>query len=358
MSGPRWKIPSAEPENKEAELDLPIPDPNVPPGTSLAPDIAPQVGKKTVYEIVLDRILAKIESGVIPWQRPWSGGMPANFISTHPYRGINLMLLADMGSTPWWLTFQQAHELGGHVKAGEHGQVITFWKMLSIGQNAPTAGETNEKPSAKRKGARAKPKVDEDTVEHIPMLRYYRVWNLDQCEIPEERLKPLLERREKPPLVFTPIEQCEHIVTGMPNPPTLVSQEMRAFYRPRQDELNMPPKERFHTVEEYYSTLFHELTHSTGHASRLDRPTLTQMCPFGSTNYSQEELVAEMGAAFLCGLSGIENRTVDNSASYLANWMQRLKDDKRLLIRAAGQAQKAVDYITGAKAHPTGSKEE
>jgi antirestriction protein ArdC len=109
----------------------------------------------------------------------------------------------------------------------------------------------------------------------------------------------------------------------------------------------MPKRHLFQSAEAYFSTLFHEMTHSTGHEKRLNRPTLTDLCPFGSTNYSLEELVAEMGAAFLCGLTGVENNTIDNSAAYLKGWLGKLKNDTKLLIQAAANAQRAVDYITG-----------
>jgi antirestriction protein ArdC len=172
------------------------------------------------------------------------------------------------------------------------------------------------------------------------MLRYYTVFNLEQTtgiETPMELHKQ----------TFQPIERCEALVTSMPQRPTLHHGEPRAYYRPSVDAINMPRPELFDSPEEYYSTLFHELTHSTGHARRLNRPTLTDLCPFGSTNYSKEELVAEMGAAFLCGICGIENRTVDNSAAYIASWLRVLKHDKQMVILAAAQAQRAADFIQG-----------
>jgi antirestriction protein ArdC len=133
----------------------------------------------------------------------------------------------------------------------------------------------------------------------------------------------------------------------MPNRPTITHHEARAYYTPVQDTVNMPACRLFPKVEHYYSVLFHELTHSTGHWQRLHRQTLTDLCPFGSTNYSKEELVAEMGAAFLCGVAGIANETVDTSVAYIQSWLTKLQNDTRLVILAAAQAQKAADYILG-----------
>lgn len=146
---------------------------------------------------------------------------------------------------------------------------------------------------------------------------------------------------------FQPINRCETLMDTMPQRPTIHHGEARACYRPLTDVIHMPHPAWFDAPEAYYSTLFHELVHSTGHASRLNRATLTDLCPFGSTNYSKEELVAEMGAAFLCSICGIENRTVDRSAAYLASWMRVLNHDRQMVIVAAAQAQRAADSIQG-----------
>jgi antirestriction protein ArdC len=133
----------------------------------------------------------------------------------------------------------------------------------------------------------------------------------------------------------------------MPEAPVIEHVKQYAFYSPPNDVVNMPPRYLFTSAEEYYSTLYHELTHATGHVKRLGRKTLTDLCPFGSTNYSKEELCAEMGATYLCGIAGIENATIDNSAAYIGGWMAKLRREPKVLVQAAAQAQKAVDYITG-----------
>jgi antirestriction protein ArdC len=217
-------------------------------------------------------------------------------------------------ASPWWATFKQIKELGGHVKREEHGTPVCFWKWLE---------------------------PEEEDEKRIPLLRYYIVFNTEQCEGLDQHLPQGI----KPPAA--PLETAESIVTNMPHPPTIQHMNDEASYSPRRDSVTIPPIATFPQQAAYYSTLFHELTHSTGHASRLNRPSVLEACPFGSTNYSKEELIAEIGAAFLCAQAGIENQTVDNSAAYISAWWKKLSDDRYLLIRAAAAAQKAADYILG-----------
>jgi antirestriction protein ArdC len=175
-----------------------------------------------------------------------------------------------------------------------------------------------------------------------PLLRYYTVFNTDQTEgiaVPSAVGTPV-----------APIAACEQIVAGMPSAPRIVESidGDGAYYSPRLDVVHMPSRSRFRRSEDFYAVLFHELTHSTGHASRLDRATLRDAGRFGDANYSREELVAEMGAAFLCGVAGIDsNDAVEQSAAYLKGWLSALRADPRMLVVAAAQAQKAADYILG-----------
>jgi antirestriction protein ArdC len=236
------------------------------------------------------------------------------------------MLLASLGFTsPWFLTFNQAKALGGAIRRGEHGFPVVFWKFLEA-----SGGPDGEE---ERTGSR----------DRVPLLRYYTVFNLDQTEgIPAEKI-PAQEARR-----FDPIEACERIVAGMPQRPEIRhTTEARAYYRPSTDIVTMPLRESFHSATEYFSTLAHELVHSTGAPSRLARKSLEDWAPFGTADYSREELVAEMGAGFLCAHAGIESATLENSAAYIRSWLQVLKDDRRAVIVAAGQAQKAADFILG-----------
>jgi antirestriction protein ArdC len=270
----------------------------------------------TAYEIVTESIIKQLESGVAPWRKPWRTESPANLVSKKEYRGINIFLLASHGyGSRYWVTYRQAQALGGTVKKGQHGSRVVFWKIDEYRKESKETGETENRKSV--------------------LLRYYTVFNAEQCEG--------IKSPERAP-VFHPIEQCEGIVRSMPNPPGF-EQDSRAFYRPSTDTVGMPARSAFESAEAYYSTLFHELTHSTGHPLRVGREGIMEHNPFGSEDYSKEELVAEMGAAMLCGVAGIESRTLDNSASYLQSWINKLKSDSRLIVSAASQAQKAADYI-------------
>jgi len=270
----------------------------------------------TAYDVVTESIIKQLESGVAPWQKPWRTEIPANLLSKKEYRGINIFLLACQGyGSRYWLTYRQAQALGGSVRKGEHGSKVVFWKIHEYRKENSETGEAENHKSI--------------------LLRYYAVFNLEQCE----GIKSPETAR-----VINPIERCESIVRSMPNPPGF-AQDSRAFYRPSTDTVGMPARSAFHTAEEYHSTLFHELTHSTGHPSRVGREGIMNHNPFGSEDYSKEELVAEMGAAMLCGVAGIESRTLQNSAAYLQSWINKLKSDSRLIVSAASQAQKAADYI-------------
>jgi antirestriction protein ArdC len=274
----------------------------------------------SVYDQITERIIAMLEKGTVPWRKPWQAkaGFPRNLVSGKPYRGINVFLLHAMSyESPFWLTFKQAKELGGTVRRGEKSCPVVFWKQLEVEDKQ--TGET----------------------EKIPMMRFYHVFNAAQCD----GLKDI-----SAPVVETPFDaptKPEEIVAFMPKRPEIKHGLTRAYYSPAEDIVAMPDRARFETEAGYFDTLFHELVHATGHASRLNRPTLTESQGFGSNPYCKEELVAEMGAAFLCGQAGIAEQTLENSAAYVQNWLEQLQNDKKLIVQAAAQAQKAADYIIG-----------
>ena len=277
--------------------------------------------KKDVYTIVTDQIIATLEKGIIPWRRPWTDGViPQNLISRRAYKGINLWLLTMLGyGQNYFLTYKQVQELGGRIKKDESGHVIIYWKVLDA--------KTEELPE------------DEQTKKSA-VLRYYLVFNISQCEgIAEDKL-PAPEDH-----LIEPLLECESIIHDMPHPPVIQSKENEAYYHPGKDFINMPKQKAFKSQEEYYAVLFHELIHSTGHVSRLKREGVQQMTPFGSTLYSTEELIAELGACYLSAFSSIEPKPLDNSVAYIQGWLERLKDHKRVLVYAASMAQKAADYI-------------
>ena len=276
----------------------------------------------SVYEIVTEQVIRQLEQGVAPWRKPWRTELPVNLVSGKAYRGLNVFLLGSQGyGSRYWLTFNQANKLGGHVKKGEHSSLVTFWH---IGEE-----KIRQRPDGTQEKSRPF------------LLRFYRVFNVCQTEGIAEKLGLGTSAPRVPS-----IEQCEAIVTGMPNPPKR-EQDARAWYRPSTDTVGMPARGLFNSSEEYYSTLFHELTHSTGHTSRVGREGIEQLNTFRSESYSREELIAEMGAAMLCGVTGIEQATIQNSAAYLKTWIDRLKSDSKLLVSAASAAQKASDFILG-----------
>jgi antirestriction protein ArdC len=330
------------------------------------------MSKRDIYAEVTDRIIAKLEAGTVPWQRPYkmNGGFPISLSTGKGYRGINVLLLMLEGyDDPRWGTFKacqdaafaeakrQGRELvvetsikngrpvrkiweiidgekvwfSGGVKKGEHGTHIVFWKRVE----------------------RKEPKAGEDS--NYWMLRDYVVFNAKQCNdipaLPEEEVRE-----------FTPIQQAEEIVSGYvwtpgsENPgPSVTYGYNHAAYNLTKDRLELPDPEQFHTDEGYYKTLFHELVHSTGSEKRLKR---IETALFGTDPYAKEELVAEIGASFLAGIAEFSDAGGDQSAAYIANWLQALKDQPRLVIQAAAQAQKAVDLIVGTKFDEDDGKKE
>lgn len=280
--------------------------------------------KRSPYDIVTERIIQALQAGVIPWRKPWRGRdqLPCNAISKRPYHGINLLLLSLMPYTDHrWLTMRQANDLGGHVRAGEHSSIAVFWKRLLV--------EEEEEGQRPKKGS-------------IPLLRFYQVFNAEQCvglDLPvlNDWNEDLKARNE----------QAEEVIRGMPNPPRIVEGGSLAAYFPPQDLVRVPKIQDFESPEAYYATLFHELGHSTGHQTRLNRPGVTGQIVFGSCDYSREELIAELTSAFVCAEVGIDNSNLENAASYIHGWLHALKGDPRAVIAASGQAQRAAHYIQG-----------
>lgn len=283
------------------------------------------------YQAVTDQIITLLEAGTAPWRKPWNadGGLPKSLTTGKAYRGINPFLLQmaamEHGFTsPYWATYKAIADKGGQVRKGEKSTLIVFWKQF----------QTKEVTAA------GKPKM-------AMVLRSYRVFNVEQADAVEGKTFRV-PATPAAPVDHDPIAEIE--TTIAPYVSSLASLRFGgdlACYSPATDDLYMPPRNTFATVEGYYSTLFHELTHSTGHADRLNRPDLASFSHFGDKAYSKEELVAEMGAAMLSGITGIAPATLDNSAAYLASWIKVLRGDSKLIISAAAQAQKAADKVLG-----------
>jgi antirestriction protein ArdC len=274
---------------------------------------------KDVYTIITEKIIEKLEAGTIPWRKPWNTPEPKNLISKKVYRGINYFLLNCL-SDEYWLTYKQAQTLGGEVRKGSKGVPVVYW--------APTKYVTKEKPEDEKKGL---------------LMRYYTVFaasDVDGIVVPEPT------HREKPTVadVFGEEHKAQCIIHNMPNRPEIEYTGNRAYYSPFSDTIHLPAERKFFSTEEFYGTAFHELVHSTGHLSRLNRKEVTNSEGFKSHSYGLEELVAELGSAFLCAHSDIDS-TLDNSASYIQSWITTIKGNPKMIISAAGRAQKAADYI-------------
>lgn len=280
-----------------------------------------------VYEIITERITTILEQGEIPWKKSWNAQTqaPRNLISGKLYSGINVfLLLSGRYQSPYWLTFKQAAERGGTVRKGEKGFPVVFWKIDK--------------------------KQDEETGDEktVPILRYYTVFNVAQIDglanVPATEIHSTTEDGAEA------IDAAELIVANMPQRPQITHGHTRACYSPAWDRVEMPVAQAFTGPAEYYSTLFHELAHSTGHESRLNRHSTLKNHAFGSQDYSKEELVAEFSAAFLCAEAGISPAVIENQAAYIQGWLKALKNDSKLLINAAAAAQKAAGWIMAREA--------
>nr|WP_242289818.1 zincin-like metallopeptidase domain-containing protein [Bacillus thuringiensis] len=278
----------------------------------------------TVYEIVTESIIKKLEEGTIPWRKPWVGESVAlRWKKQEPYRGINQFLLPS-GE---YATYKQIKEAGGRIKKGEgkNYSIAVFWKWN------------------KKKGKKDEENEEDTNPSSRPLLRYYRVYEINtQCE-------GLESKRGDVSFEHAPVEEAEKLIKDFMNKPGMTYNPGSAFYLPSMDVVNVPPMKHFPNIDEFYATCFHELVHSTGHKSRLNRPGIVKQANFGDEVYSKEELVAELGASMLSAIAGIDNSTFENSASYLKGWLGALKGDSRLIVQASAQAQKAVDYIRGVK---------
>ncbi len=279
---------------------------------------------KDIYAQVTNSIIAALEKGTPPWVRPWrdSDAMPSNLVTGKPYRGINvIMLYVEASSCSYtdnrWLTFRQANDIGVRIRKGEHGTQIIFYRMREI---KDAKGDVADKTA--------------DDKRSIPMLKTYTVFNASQLESVPDRFAIC------PVLTWQHVEEAEQVIikTGA----TICHGGNRAFYRPSDDMIQLPPSSSFSAPVDYYATALHELSHWTGHPRRLNR-VLTGRREIEA--YAYEELIAEIGAAFLCAHCGLSARL--EHASYISSWLDALRRDKRLIFVAAGAAQKAADFVLG-----------
>ncbi len=272
------------------------------------------MSKRDLYQEITNKIIEQLEGGNIPWLKPWKDGknadpsMPYNAATGRAYNGVNVLILWSTNfESNGWLTYKQAQSLGGNIKKGQKGQTVTFWKFFK-----KTDKLTNEETS-------------------FPMLRAYTVFNVEQCENLENlpQVKPIIT------------EATTALELALTNGATVKHHGNEAFFSPSSDCITMPPQSNFNSIDNYESILLHELTHWTGHHNRLDRDFSGR---YGSESYAFEELIAEMGSAFLCASFGV-TECISKNASYIKSWLKVLKSDKRAIFTASSQSKKATEYL-------------
>jgi antirestriction protein ArdC len=280
---------------------------------------------KDIYELITARFIEQLKKGTVPWQKPWMGVQ--NIVSKKLYRGINALILEGSEfQSPYWLTFKQAHDLGGKVKKGEHATPVIYYKLFEkLDDQGNLVLASNGRPT------------------RIPFIRWSNAFNLDQTE----GIAPPAQTQAVVQASLNSLEKAAKIAEGAKVCPVYHT-GFAALYSPGEDVIRMPAQKTFRTPESYYQTLFHEMTHSTGHASRLDREGVTLPIKFGSERYSKEELIAELGASFLSNEAGILNQVqFDNSAAYLGSWIEKFQNDPKMIFTASSQAQRSTDFILG-----------
>jgi antirestriction protein ArdC len=278
---------------------------------------------RDIYQTITDRFVEQLKKGTVPWQKPWFGVQ--NMVSRKQYRGINALLLGSTEfQSPFWLSFKQALDLGGHIKKGQKSTPVIYYQLFDRHDEAGYAIIRGDGRAAR-----------------VPFIRWANVFNLDQTEGITAPAITTAQRagqpREKAAEIVENAKLCPIHHTGF-----------AALYSTQDDVIRMPSPTSFRSPEDYHLTLFHEMTHATGHSSRLDREGITQPAKFGSERYSKEELIAELGAAFLSNEAGIfTNLQFENSSAYLGSWIQKFQNDPRMIVSAASQAQRSADFVLG-----------
>jgi len=303
----------------------------------------PQVHKfhiDSLYEEVTNRIITMLENGVPPWRKTWSTyGLARNYVSGRVYTGINYILMNNTRHPiPYFFTFKQVKELGGNIKKGAKSEMVIYYKVYYKDVNKTIL--TSEEANARR--------LKGQEINAMRFIRYYNVFNIEDLEDVELDLNKFNEAKLT---ANERIARCEEIIQNMPDPPLFRKIDAnRAFYSPSEDFINLPSINQFESSEHYYATCFHELIHSTGHISRLNRKEVMESIGFGSKLYSKEELIAEMGASYLMNYCQIDyDAIVENNASYLAGWLSVLKEDPMYIFKVSAGAQMAVDNIINAR---------
>jgi antirestriction protein ArdC len=285
-----------------------------------------------LYDVITSKILDEIEkTNKLNWVKSWktkqASNYPMNGLTKRRYEGINFFLLSMHDYlSPYWLTYKQVEQLGGNVKKGEKATMIVFWKMNEYTKTNAT--------------------TQQDEIKKIPLLRYYNVFNVEQCEniVINGDVRADIEYNDN-----EKIDIAQNIVEGYKVRETIaydIKESDRAYYRPSTDSITMPLLGQFSSSESFYSTFFHEISHSTGHKDRLNRKEVVETSFFGSCDYGLEELTAELTSAFICAEIGISNVNLErNSIAYLKNWKNAINGDKKLFLIASQRASKSAKFI-------------
>lgn len=296
--------------------------------------------KMNIYEMVTNRIIEQLQKGIVPWQRPWSGasladGGAINYCTRKPYSYLNQLLLGRKGE---WLTFKQVKDNGGSIKKGAKSGVVVYYTTVT---------------RTKREKENEEGESIVETVSQLhtfPILKYYHVFHISDCTGIESKIKEVQPNED-----IKPVDAAENIINGyLGRESGLKFQNDKvsgdAYYSPSQDMVVVPKLSQYEIVEEYYSTTFHELTHSTMHPNRCNRKSDMKSSMFGGEDYSREELVAELGSAMLCNASGLDcDKAFKNSVAYIQGWLKKLKNDNKMIIWASARAEKAAKYIMNIK---------
>ncbi|MFC1040770.1 ArdC family protein [Pasteurella multocida] len=297
--------------------------------------------KFDLHQHVTDRIIAALESGTAPWLKPWTNAgshlaLPRNAVSNRYYNGVNVLLLwlaaAEKGyRQSKWITMKAANELGGHVRKGEKATLVVNYNPV-------------EKEKLDKDGNVVVDDEGNPEMVHFAFIKTHYLFNIEQCENLPAQYYELDDKAESEPEVqYREFAEIRQIIEGI-DLKVEIKPSNRAYYRPSTDVVVMPEMKQFNSEADFYSVLLHEMTHATGHKNRLNREGITSgKAKFGNDIYAFEELVAEMGGAFLCAHLGFD--TVPQNASYIASWIKVLKEDKRAIFRAAGKAREASDYM-------------
>ncbi len=291
--------------------------------------------KVDYYQIVTNRIIELLEQGVPPWRKTWgSYGLAKNYATGHTYSGINMLMLNLVApyDVPLYMSRKQLHERGGKIKRGSSAEWVYYYGDY----HKDADGKTVPKNAVEKREAGG------EELRHVRFLKSFPVYNVSGIEGIEIEVPTMPVRDNKP------IDACELFLQNLAPSPIFSSEQIdRAFYSKSLDAIRVPDMKYFGASEQYYATIFHEIVHWTGHEKRMNRIGITdEQATFGTALYSEEELIAEMGASYLCAINGIDLEAItENSAAYISGWMARLKEDKKMIFRVAAKAQQAIDFL-------------